>query len=105
MSDNSKIASESMKILTEKVLRADLGSRKRKMIHFKSITYASLVWVPCLIYGVYVNNQIICSLQFTRKVYLCKLIDRLENLTIFGRPSLEIITSQQDNYSDQVRKI
>jgi hypothetical protein len=54
MSDHSKLATESMKNLTERVLKADMASRKRKMIHFKALRNVSFIWVPFLVYGVYV---------------------------------------------------
>jgi len=54
MSDYSKIASESMKQLTEKVINADLASRKRKMMHLKSVSGAGVIWVPILAYSLWV---------------------------------------------------
>jgi hypothetical protein len=54
MSDYSKIASESMKQLTDKVIKADLASRKRKMIYFRSVSAAGLVWVPITVYACWV---------------------------------------------------
>ena len=55
MSDYSKISSESMKRLTEKVIKADLASRKRIMMNIKAASIISLFWVPV---GVYVLNVI-----------------------------------------------
>ena len=54
MSDHSSLATESMKNLTERVLKADLASRKRKMIHFKALRNVSFIWAPFLLYGIYV---------------------------------------------------
>ena len=57
MSDHSKIASESMKQLTEKILKADMASRKRKMMHFSSLRIVSLVWFPIVGYTLYVRDK------------------------------------------------
>lgn len=54
MSDHSSLATESMKNLTERVIKADLASRKRKMIHFKALRNVGLIWIPFIAYGIYV---------------------------------------------------
>jgi hypothetical protein len=55
MSDFSKVSSESMKMLTEKVIRSDMASRKRKMIHISATRAVSLVWAPVICYTFYVR--------------------------------------------------
>ena len=64
MSEHSKIASESMKQLTEKIVKADLASRKRKMMHFSSLRIVSLVWFPIVGYTFYVRDKNIIKLIF-----------------------------------------
>jgi len=55
MSDHSKIASESMKQLTEKVMKADLASRKIRKINGLARRYPPMLWFPVLAYVLYVK--------------------------------------------------
>jgi hypothetical protein len=61
MSDKSQIACESMKKLTEKVIRSDLAFRKRLYISSNANTFTKLIWIPITCYVLYVfylyNNQ------------------------------------------------
>ncbi len=47
--------SQSMKNLTEKVLKADLASRKRKMISFKAGKLTQILMVPFVYYALKVK--------------------------------------------------
>jgi len=48
-------SSQSMKNLTDKVLKADLASKKKKMISIKSAKIAQLLFLPFAYYAVKVN--------------------------------------------------
>lgn len=43
---------ESMKNLTEKVLKADLASRKNKMLSIRSTKFLQILWLPVAYYVV-----------------------------------------------------
>jgi hypothetical protein len=55
MSDHSKIASESMKHLTEKVMKADLASRKIRNMNGLARRYPPMLWIPIIAYVIYVK--------------------------------------------------
>jgi len=44
-------SSQSMKNLTEKILKADLASRKRKMISVKAIKFQQILMIPFVYYA------------------------------------------------------
>jgi hypothetical protein len=56
MSDYSKVASDSMKQLTEKVIKADLASRKIRNLNMIARRYPVYLWIPVLAYIFYVNR-------------------------------------------------
>jgi hypothetical protein len=62
MTEYSKIASESMKQLTEQIIKADLASRKRRNISIQASKLGTLVWGPIILYVFYVRN-------FLKKLY------------------------------------
>ncbi len=68
MSEHSKLATESMMQLTERVMKADMAQRKRKMIAEFASKSSRVLWLPLLAYVIYhtihiksrsrsVNNQ------------------------------------------------
>ena len=54
MSDYSKVASDSMKQLTEKVIKADLASRKIRNLNMIARRYPLFLWLPVVAYIFYV---------------------------------------------------
>jgi hypothetical protein len=67
MSEYSKLASESMKNLTERVIKADLSQRKGRMLQAKAMSIVSLIYVPFGLYFGYVNNKIKFSIYYSPK--------------------------------------
>lgn len=56
MDEYSIQARESMKRLTERVIKSDLAYKKRRMMHSKVASFLSIVAaLPC-VYGFYVNS-------------------------------------------------
>lgn len=58
MSDYSKISSESMKQLTERVMNADMAQRKRKLIHAYAMKFRQMLIMPLAFYVIYVRRII-----------------------------------------------
>jgi hypothetical protein len=50
----SKLASNSMKHLTERVIKADLASRKTKVIHYRIAQFVGMLWIIPGLYGIMV---------------------------------------------------
>jgi len=56
MSDYSKVATDSMQQLTDKVLKADLASRKIRNLNFSARRWPGYLWIPVLAYVFYVRE-------------------------------------------------